>query len=81
MQIEIPLRAPRSSVVRVLTDAESISRVSLVTTTTVEALRRDQVQSTLPVHAADSPTVLVVEDHAEMRRFIAGKPVERLSGD
>ena len=71
VKIEIPLRAPRGSAVRVPTDGESVSHVSRVTSTTVEELRRDQVQSPLPADAADSPTVLVVEDHSEMRRFIA----------
>ena len=71
VQIELPLRAPRGSVVRVSRDAESISTVSLVTSTTVEELRLDHVQSSLPAQSTDSPTVLVVEDNPEMRRFIA----------
>ena len=77
VQVEIPLRAPRGSVVRIASDAESVSAVSMITSTTVEELRRDQVQNPLPAQAAGNPTVLVVEDHSEMRRFIA----ETLSSD
>ena len=77
MQVKIPLRAPRDSVVRIASDAESVSTDSMITNTTVEELRRDQMQNPLPAHAAGSPTVLVVEDHSEMRRFIA----ETLSSD
>ena len=77
VQVEIPLRAPRGSVVRIASDAESVSAVSMITSTTVEELRRDQVRNPLPAQAAGNPTVLVVEDHSEMRRFIA----EILSSD
>ena len=77
VQVEIPLRAPRGSVVRIASDAESVPAVSMITSTTVEELRRDQVQTPLPAQAAGNPTVLVVEDHSEMRRFIA----ETLSSD
>ena len=77
MQVEIPLRAPRGSVVRIANDAEPVPAVSMITSTTVEELRRDQGENPLPAQPTGKPTVLVVEDHPEMRRFIA----ETLSTD
>jgi PAS domain S-box-containing protein len=77
VQVEIPLRAPLGSVVRTASDTESVSAISMITSSTVEELRRDQVQNPLPAKAAGAPTVLVVEDHPEMRRFVA----ETLSSD
>jgi PAS domain S-box-containing protein len=77
VQVEIPLLAPEGSVVRSVNDTEPLPAVSMITSTTVEELRRDQMQNPVPAQPGGRPTVLVVEDHPEMRRFIA----ETLSRD
>jgi PAS domain S-box-containing protein len=77
VQVEIPLRAPRGSVVRIASESEAAPAVSMIASTAVEELKRDQGQNQESVQAAGRPTVLVVEDRPEMRRFIA----ETLSSD
>jgi PAS domain S-box-containing protein len=43
----------------------------MIASTTVEELRHDHGQNPEPAQPSGKPTVLVVEDHPEMRRFIA----------
>lgn len=66
-QVEVPLRAPETSYVRVAPHAV-VERSSRPAAWSVGDGRRQRVEESEPRRSR--PTVLVVEDHADMRRFI-----------
>ena len=70
-QLEIPLRAPQGSIVRKLVEAGPPTTRAMAASTTVEELRSGDTQEVQTWGEVGKPKVLVVEDHPEMRRFIA----------
>lgn len=69
-QVELPLRAPGGTYVRRGTTAVP-EEGSVATEVAVEELQQVGGDATAPRRAPDAPLVLVAEDNAEMRRFIA----------
>ena len=70
VQVNIPLRAPEGSSVRTLAEPESAPTAGIAITGAVEELRSSENQ-TLTSGDAGKTKILVIEDHPEMRRFIA----------
>lgn len=69
-QLEIPLRAPQGSIVRKQV-GEPPTTSAIAASTTVEELRSGNTHEIQTWGEVGNPKVLVVEDHPEMRRFIA----------
>ena len=70
VQVKAPLRAPEGSFVRTLNEAESAPTAGIAIVGAVEELRPGDDQ--VPVSGAEGKAkILVIEDHPEMRRFIA----------
>jgi len=70
VQVDVPLRAPEGSSVRTLAEPESAPTAGIVISGAVEELRSSEDQI-LTVGDATKTKILVIEDHPEMRRFIA----------
>ena len=70
VQLNVPLRAPEGSSVRTLAEPESAPTAGIVISGAVEELRSSENQI-LTVGDATKTKILVIEDHPEMRRFIA----------
>ena len=69
VQVNLPLRAPEGSFVRRLAEPESPPTAGIAITGAVEELRSSDNQ--IPLGDAGKTKILVIEDHPEMRRFIA----------
>jgi PAS domain S-box-containing protein len=70
VQLNVPLRAPEGSSVRTLAEPESAPIARIAITGAVEELRSSE-NPTLTSGDAGKTNILVIEDHPEMRRFIA----------
>ena len=70
VQVDVPLRAPEGSSVRTLAEPESAPTAGIVISGAVEELRASENQI-LTVGDPTKTKILVIEDHPEMRRFIA----------
>ena len=70
VQVNVPLCAPEGSSVRTLAEPESAPTAGIAITGAVEELRPSENQ-TLTSGDAGKTKILVIEDHPEMRRFIA----------
>ena len=70
VQVNVPLRAPEGSSVRTLAEPESAPTPGIAITGAVEELRSSENQ-TLTSGDPGKTKILVIEDHPEMRRFIA----------
>ena len=70
VQVNVPLRAPEGSSVRTISEPESAPIAKIAITGAVEELRPRENQA-LPASPSGKTKILVIEDHPEMRRFIA----------
>ena len=70
VQVDVPSRAPEGSSVRTLAEPESALTAGIAISGTVEELQSTENQI-LSSGDASKTKILVIEDHPEMRRFIA----------
>lgn len=70
-QVELPLRAPEGAYVRYAEAPPASGEDGGAVDGAIEELQRTEVDATEDTRSPDRPLVLVAEDNAEMRRFIA----------
>ena len=70
VQVNVPLSAPEGSSVRTISEPESAPMAKIAIAGAVEELRSGDNQTLTSGHAGKTK-ILVIEDHPEMRRFIA----------
>jgi len=70
-QVELPLRAPEGAYVRYAEAPPASGEDGGAVDGAIEELQRTEVDATEDTRSSDRPLVLVAEDNAEMRRFIA----------